>query len=122
MLFCRALIRERGLRNMPSILIIDDLEDNTTLIRETLLSFFPDAEIHIALGGREGLRRAESLAAELDLLILDANMPDLSGFDVCERYKGVPGEERCPILMLSAVFVNSKDRIRGLESGRWLPV
>ena len=101
----------------PSILIIDDLEDNTTLIKETLVSFFTDAEIHIALGGREGLRTAEKLSNQLDLIILDANMPDLSGFEVCERLKSNTSNPICPILMLSAVFVNSKDRIRGLESG-----
>jgi len=101
----------------PLILIIDDFEDNTTLLTETLKNFFPDADLRIALDGREGIEIAEQLSNQLDLVILDANLPGLSGFEVCQRLKSSDRNPLCPVLMLSAVFINNTDRIRGLESG-----
>jgi two-component system, cell cycle sensor histidine kinase and response regulator CckA len=102
---------------MPKILIIDDLEENTSLIKEMLVGYIDTAEVHAAIGGRKGLELAQQLSPDLDLIILDANMPDLSGFEVCEKFKANLDNGFCPVLMLSAVFVNSKDRVRGLESG-----
>jgi len=102
---------------MPKILIIDDLEENTSLVKEMLEGFISGIEVQVAIGGREGLDVAQQTPPAFDLIILDANMPDLNGFEVCEKYKANPDSVLCPILMLSSVFVNSEDRVRGLECG-----
>ena len=102
---------------MPKILIIDDLEENTSLIKEMLEGFITGIEVQVVIGGREGLEVAQQTPSTFDLIILDANMPDLNGFEVCENYKANPDSALCPILMLSSVFVNSGDRVRGLECG-----
>jgi two-component system cell cycle sensor histidine kinase/response regulator CckA len=102
---------------MPKILIIDDLEENTSLIKEMLEGFITGIEVQVVIGGREGLEVARQAPSAFDLIILDANMPDLNGFEVCENYKANPDSDLSPILMLSSVFVNSEDRVRGLECG-----
>jgi PAS domain S-box-containing protein len=57
-------------------------------------------------------------SAELpDLILLDVNLPDISGFEVCRRLKENPATERIPVLHISASYVRSGDRARGLESG-----
>jgi signal transduction histidine kinase/DNA-binding response OmpR family regulator len=64
--------------------------------------------------GEEALR----LAAERpDLVILDVELPDLSGREVCRRLKAAPETSTVPILMLSGVFVDASERSQALEDG-----
>jgi len=63
--------------------------------------------------GREAL---SLIAAEKpDLVLLDVALPDMSGLDVCEVIKKTyPGTM---VIQVSASFVQSGDRVRGLENG-----
>src|SRR5262249_46322967 len=68
----------------------------------------------------EGSSGADALAlAEQgpDLVILDINLPDLSGYDVCKRLKAGPRTAHTPVMHLSASFVGSDARAEGLEGG-----
>src|SRR5215813_5797899 len=49
------------------------------------------------------------------LVLLDVNLPDISGYDVCRRLKA--DYPTTPILQISGSFVSGPDRVRGLESG-----
>lgn len=51
------------------------------------------------------------------LIVLDVNLPGVSGFDVCRRLKDDPRTTSIPVLHLSATFVQTRDRVEGLESG-----
>ncbi|MEK6777951.1 MAG: response regulator [bacterium] len=51
-----------------------------------------------------------------DLLILDINMPEINGLEICEQIKKNIFLSRIPILMLSAM-TNVEDRVHGLEAG-----
>lgn len=62
--------------------------------------------------------KALELAQEgVDLVILDINMPDFSGFEVCAILRTRSETARVPILHLSATMLDVSDRIRGLEVG-----
>jgi PAS domain S-box-containing protein len=64
--------------------------------------------------GGEALR----LAAERpDLVVLDVNLPDLNGFEVCRRIRAEPATAATPVLHVSAVYIDSGDRSEGLERG-----
>ena len=74
---------------MPTILLVNDLEDNISLIRDALNTYLPNCNIHMALGGREALEEAAEIGEALDLVVLDANMPEVDGFEVCRRLKSI---------------------------------
>ncbi|WP_445633438.1 histidine kinase [Nostoc sp. DSM 114161] len=51
------------------------------------------------------------------LVILDVKLPDLSGFEVCRQIKANPETTFIPVLHLSASFIQSQDKVEGLDSG-----
>src|SRR5580692_12803100 len=60
---------------------------------------------------------ALAAAARADLVVLDINLPDIDGFEVCRLLRARPDTERLPVLHLSATFTNSADFDLGLEAG-----
>lgn len=53
----------------------------------------------------------------VDLVVLDVRLPDLSGFEVCERIKADPRYAAIPVVHVSAHAVDVSDRARGLDRG-----
>lgn len=60
---------------------------------------------------------ALAAAPGVDLVVLDVNLPDLDGFEVCRRLRGRAETARMPVLHLSATFTQPTDRVVGLEAG-----
>jgi PAS domain S-box-containing protein len=56
-------------------------------------------------------------AAQADLIVLDVNLPDIDGFEVCRRLRANPETAQLPVLHLSATFTQHKDFELGLEAG-----
>jgi adenylate cyclase len=81
------------------ILIVDDNRDNIDLIRDILDTL--DYDILTALDGVSALE----LAGEHhpDLMILDVNMPGMSGFEVVEKLKNDENTQSIPVIMLTAL-------------------
>ena len=52
-----------------------------------------------------------------DIVILDVNLPDISGFEVCERLRRMPPTRHAGVVHLTSVHVASSDRTHGLDSG-----
>ena len=86
---------------------------------------FSRRAVHLILGGA-GFRVKEAatgrdalrLAGEKpDLVLLDVNLPDISGFEVCRQIKGHAATQAIPVLHLSARYVTTEDRTHGLEGG-----
>lgn len=67
-----------------------------------------------AATGYEALRLA---GEEPNLIILDVKLPDISGFDVCQRLKATPTTAMIPVLQISAVHIRDQDRVLGLTMG-----
>jgi two-component system, cell cycle sensor histidine kinase and response regulator CckA len=70
--------------------------------------------IEAATGG-EALEKVR--AAVPDLVLLDVNLPDIDGFDVCRRIKETPSSMFIPVLHLSAAYTNSAAKVKGLDTG-----
>ncbi len=84
---------------MPKILIADDEPSLRLLVRATL-SANKSFDLIEASDGQETLTKSQS---ELpDILLLDVMMPNLSGFEVCERLKNDPKTKKIVIIMLTA--------------------
>jgi hypothetical protein len=52
-----------------------------------------------------------------DLVVLDVNLPDIDGFEVCRRLRADAEAAQIPVLHLSATFTNSADYAQGFEAG-----
>jgi CheY-like chemotaxis protein len=52
-----------------------------------------------------------------ELVLLDVNLPDMSGYDVCKQIKGDPRTAAIPVVQVSATAVGVADRARGLNLG-----
>ena len=71
-------------------------------------------EVAEAATGNEALARARQTP---DLVILDVNLPDIDGFEVCRRLRALPDIARTPVIHLSATFVKDDDKVHGLQAG-----
>ena len=94
---------------MRKILIIEDepaIADNITYALET-----EGFTAISALTGQDGLNCLES--EDVDLIILDVGLPDISGFDLCRRIRK---ETEIPVIFLTA-RAEEIDRVVGLEIG-----
>jgi PAS domain S-box-containing protein len=60
---------------------------------------------------------ALAVAGDVDLVVLDVNLPDIDGFEVCRRLRARPDTAELPVLHLSATFVQSADFTLGFEAG-----
>jgi PAS domain S-box-containing protein len=68
-----------------------------------------------AATGEEALRLVRG--EEPDLVLLDVNLPDLDGFEVCRRIKTAPETSTIPVLYLSAAYRTAEHRVQGLDLG-----
>ncbi|WP_048063531.1 methanogen output domain 1-containing protein [Methanococcoides burtonii] len=94
-----------------TILIVDDEPNNVELL-EALL--FVDYEIMTASGGQEALDIINK--ENLDLVLLDVMMPEITGYEVCEHIKSSIKTQFLPVIMVTAL-TEREDRIKGIEAG-----
>lgn len=95
-----------------TILIVDDEHDLAEMMAQMLTE--AGFEARSAGSGREAL--ADVQANPPDLVLLDANMPELDGFEVAAILKSDPTTATIPIIMVSANEGRGA-RLIGLESG-----
>jgi CheY-like chemotaxis protein/nitrogen-specific signal transduction histidine kinase len=95
------------------ILNVDDNEGCRYAVTRILQ--LHDFAVHEAATGAEALRLAR--AEQPDLVLLDVNLPDMNGFEVCRRLKQEPATARIPVLHVTASYVDSRYMAMGLESG-----
>lgn len=96
----------------PRILIVDDREQNRYVLCRVLRQ--ADYECLEATRGSEALSQAKTLP---DVIVLDVNLPDISGFEVCRRIKSNPLTSQISILQISASMSSSENKTRALDAG-----
>jgi DNA-binding response OmpR family regulator len=97
----------------PRVLVVEDEQDIAALIKHTL-ERSGDASVATVGRGDEALRAVAELTP--DLVILDLNLPVLSGSDVCRLLRQRPATASIPIIMLTA-RTSESDRVTGLDLG-----
>ena len=68
-----------------------------------------------AATGAAGLERAR--AGGISAAVLDVHLPDMDGFAVCRMLRALPETVVLPVLHLSATYIESSDKVAGLNSG-----
>src|SRR5262245_47796203 len=91
-----------------------NVEDDATS-RLAVNALLRQAGFHVreAATGTEALRLAQEPP---DLVLLDVQLPDISGVEVCQRLRADPRTASVPVLHISGEFISSADRVRGLEA------
>ena len=94
------------------VLIVDDMPDNIAPLHDAL----DDAgyTVLVALDGQAALERAAQ--ALPDVILLDAVMPGLDGFEVARRLKASPGLDQIPILFMTGL-TETEHLVKALEAG-----
>jgi CheY-like chemotaxis protein len=87
-------------RGNAKILVVDDELDILHLIEKVLVD--RGYEVITATRGREALNHVKSEFP--DLIILDAMLPEVHGFDVCKKIKGSAKYGHIPVIMISAIY------------------
>ena len=97
----------------PRVLVVEDEQDIAGLIKHTL-ERSGDASVEVVGRGDEAIR---SIAGRPpDLIILDLNLPVLSGEEVCRVLRQRAETNQIPIIMLTA-RTSESDRVAGLDLG-----
>ncbi|MEH6389197.1 MULTISPECIES: response regulator [Pseudomonas] len=95
------------------LLVVDDNAATRYSIRRRL-----EAHGYLVLeagNGADGLALIDE--ESIDALILDINLPDMSGFDIARRLRADPRTAVLPVIHVSAASIETSDIINGLESG-----
>lgn len=90
------------------ILVVDDEEGIITLLKD----YFEmnGYEVYTAQSGKDALKK---ISKNPDIILLDINMPEIDGIEVCNRIRDYVS---CPILFLTARIENT-DKINGFRAG-----
>lgn len=96
----------------PTILVVDDTPNNITLLCSLLGDEYRNK---VATNGMKALQIAESVPHP-DLILLDIMMPEMDGYEVCQRLKNNPDTRNIPVIFLTAK-TQEGDETRSFELG-----
>jgi PAS domain S-box-containing protein len=98
--------------HVETILIADDNPDNLRVLSEILKE--RGYRLHIARDGNQVLKSVEVFPP--DLVLLDIRMPEIDGFEVCQRLKADPRLENIPVIFISAM-TETQNKIQAFGCG-----
>ena len=99
--------------NPATILVVDD----SATKRYLLVSWLTRAGFTVREAETGGQALEVLPGSDVDLVVLDVKLPDMSGFEVCERIKTDPAYGVLPVIHVSAHAVDVVDRTQGLNRG-----
>jgi len=94
-------------------LVVNDNEGS----RYLMTSWLDRAGFHVVPAGTGAEALARLTDTSIDIAILDVNLPDMSGFEICEAIRSSPATEWIPIVHVSATAIEASDRSEGLIRG-----
>ena len=95
----------------PTILAVDDVPQNTRLLEAVLTAH--GYEVVTASSGAEAIERAKADAP--DLVLLDIEMPGMTGYEVCRRLREDNATAFLPVVMLTSH--QTEVRVDAIEAG-----
>jgi len=107
-------MKTTALNNMMNdILIVDDIQDNLLLLK-TILEL-NGYHVHATQNPKETSKILKK--SKIDLVILDVNMPELDGMELCKRIKKNPATAHIPVILFTAERTTTEDIVSGLNEG-----
>src|ERR1044071_1494654 len=108
-----AMIERRLRTKRATILVIDDDLGICESLKDLLA--LENWECVAVDNGKKALELVRSLRPEL--VVTDVQLPDMSGFQLCQSLKRDPGTRAIPVVMITARFTEPDDKVQGFESG-----
>lgn len=102
----------QALNQTDIVLVVDDSPDALSLINDALES--EGLDVLVALEGRQALTIAKRIRP--DVILLDAVMPVMDGFETCKQLKANAELADIPVIFMTGLS-DTDDIVRGLESG-----
>ena len=97
----------------PKVLVVDDNEiARYARVRILNKSGFETTE---AINGADTVEKISSMVP--DLILLDVNLPDISGFEIVRKIKEDERFKFTPIILISSFYNDVSDKVEGLNSG-----
>ena len=106
------LITQKSNLSINNILIVDDTPDNLRLLSKTLIQ--EGYKVRCAVNASMALLTIR--AKQPDLILLDINMPDIDGFELCKQLKASKDTKNIPVIFVSALD-EIFDKIKAFEAG-----
>lgn len=103
---------KRYIHSGDLILVVDDSPDTVALLNQTLEQ--SGMTSLVALEGNQALNIAGRMVP--DLILLDAVMPNMNGFEVCEKLKSEPELRNIPVIFMTGLK-DTESVVRGFEVG-----
>lgn len=95
----------------PQILIVDDESDTRYYLVDALQS-----KGYSTIEADSGQAALQTIQDEQpDLVLLDVNMPNILGYDVCQRIRENPATTLLPVILVTGV--STEERVKGIEAG-----
>ncbi|MFD1383098.1 response regulator [Rhodanobacter aciditrophus] len=101
-----------GTTHSDIVLVVDDSPDALSMIHDALES--ANMDVLVALEGRQALTIAKRIRP--DIILLDAIMPNMDGFETCRALKADPSLSSIPVIFMTGLS-ETDDIVRGLEAG-----
>ena len=83
------------------VLITDDDEDDRYFLRQSIEGNIPNVTVLEAFNGEDALKMLAQANGEVDLVLLDMNMPGLTGLDVLDQIRSTSNLENTPTVIIS---------------------
>lgn len=97
---------------MDTILIVDDVASNLNFLFDVLGT--QNYKVLYAKSGDTALKRA--IVGKPNLILLDVMMPNMDGFETCQRLKQNPQTQNIPIIFMT-VLDETENKVRGFDLG-----
>lgn len=98
--------------NKGTVLYVEDNPDNRNLIRRVLVA--EGYSMVDAINAGQAIQRLED--SKVDLILMDINMPDMDGYTLTAKIKGIQKFSNIPIIAVTANVMRG-DREKSLEAG-----
>ncbi|WBU31114.1 response regulator transcription factor [Rhodopseudomonas palustris] len=100
------------LKKRDIVLVVDDSPETLRMLTDALDG--AGMTVMVALDGAAAMRIVEQITP--DIILLDAVMPGMDGFETCRRLKRSPGLSDVPVIFMTGLS-ESEHIVRGLEAG-----